>query len=175
MGSFLEDVNKQINGVDLQNCYHCQKCSSGCPMAAAMDFKPNEIIRMVQMGQRDLLLRSSAIWLCASCETCVTRCPNAVDIPRMIDILREMSLDAGVVPHDREVIQFHESFLGTVKRGGRVNEPIMIATYKLKTGTYLKDVVVGLKMFLKGKLSLFSPRTKNRKSIRRIFSSTAKF
>jgi len=174
MGSFLEDVNKHINGIDLQNCYHCQKCSSGCPMAAAMDFKPNAIIRMVQMGQRDLLLRSSAIWLCASCETCVTRCPNDIDIPRMIDVLREMSLDAGVVPREREVLQFHEAFLGTVKRGGRVNEPIMMVTYKLKTGTYFNDAIVGIKMFLKGKLSLFSPRTKNMSAIRKIFSSTAK-
>lgn len=174
MGSFLEDVNKQINGIALQNCYHCQKCSSGCPMVAAMDFKPNEIIRMVQMGQRDLLFRSSAIWLCVYCETCVTRCPNAVDIPRMIDVLREMSLDAGVVPQERDVVRFHEAFLGTVKRGGRVNELMMIASYKLKSGTYFKDVIVGLKMFLKGKLSPFAPRTKNRKAISKIFRSTAK-
>ena len=174
MGSFLEDVNERINGVALQSCYHCQKCSSGCPMAAAMDFKPNEIIRMVQMGRRDSLLRSSAIWLCASCETCVTRCPNAVDIPRLIDVLREMSLEAGVVPQEREVVQFHESFLGTVKRGGRVNEPLMIAAYKMKTGTYFNDLIVGFKMFLKGKLSLFAPRTKNRKAIRKIFQTTAK-
>jgi heterodisulfide reductase subunit C len=174
MGSFLDDVNRRIDGVDIQNCYHCQKCTSGCPMAQVMDYKPNEIIRMVQAGRKESLLRSSAIWLCASCETCVTRCPNAVDIARLIDVLREMSLEAGVVPQEREVVQFHEAFLGTVKRGGRVNEPLMIASFKIKTGTYLNDVVVGLKMFMKGKLSLFSPRTKNMKAIRRIFRSTAK-
>ncbi len=174
MGSFLEDVNKQINGVAIQNCYHCQKCSSGCEMAAAMDFKPDEIIRMVQLGQRDLLFHSSAIWLCTSCETCVTRCPNAVDIPRMIDVIKEMSLNAGVVPREREVARFHEAFLANVKRGGRVNEPLMIISYKLKTGTYFKDAMIGLKMFLKGKLSLFSPRTRNRRAISKIFRTTSK-
>ena len=174
MASFLDDVNRRIDGVVIQSCYHCQKCTSGCPMAQVMDVKPNEIIRMVQAGRKERLLRSSAIWLCASCETCFTRCPNDVDIPRMIDVLREMSLEAGIVPQEREVMQFHEAFLGTVKRGGRVNEPLMIASFKIKTGTYLNDVLVGLKMFMKGKLTLFSPRTKNLKSIRKIFRSTAK-
>ena len=174
MASFLDDVNRRIDGVVIQSCYHCQKCTSGCPMAHVMDVKPNEIIRMVQAGRKERLLRSSAIWLCASCETCFTRCPNDVDIPRMIDVLREMSLEAGIVPQEREVMQFHEAFLGTVKRGGRVNEPLMIASFKIKTGTYLNDVLVGLKMFMKGKLTLFSPRTKNLKSIRKIFRSTAK-
>ncbi len=174
MASFLDDVNRRIDGVVIQSCYHCRKCTSGCPMAQVMDVKPNEIIRMVQAGRKERLLRSSAIWLCASCETCFTRCPNDVDIPRMIDVLREMSLEAGIVPQEREVMQFHEAFLGTVKRGGRVNEPLMIASFKIKTGTYLNDVLVGLKMFMKGKLTLFSPRTKNLKSIRKIFRSTAK-
>ena len=174
MGSFLAEVNQRIAGVAIQNCYHCQKCTSGCPVASAMEYKPNQIIRMVQAGQRKALLASPAIWLCASCETCVTRCPNDVDIPRLIDVLREMSLASGAVSREPRVLDFHESFLGTVKRSGRINEPLMIATYKVKTGTYLNDLVVGLKMFFKGKLTLLAPQTKNRGAIRRIFRATEK-
>jgi heterodisulfide reductase subunit C len=174
MSSLLYEINQRINGVDLQNCYHCLKCASGCPMAGVMEYKPNEIIRMVQLGQRETLLNSSAIWLCVSCETCVTRCPNEVDIPRMIDVFREMALEEGYPPAEKGVIAFHESFLNTVKLNGRINEPIMIASYKLKTGSYFKDLAVGLKMLLKGKLSLLSPRTRNRTSVRRIFRHTLK-
>jgi len=174
MENFLQEVNRRIDGVPLQNCYHCMKCSSGCPMAEMMEYKSNEIIRMVQFGERDKLLRSSAIWLCVSCETCVTRCPNAVDIPRMIDVLRQMSLEAGIKPAETEVVAFHRSFLETVKLGGRVNEPLMMVSYKARTGTWLKDLLMGLKMLVKGKLALVAPRTRNRTVIRRIFKRTSK-
>lgn len=174
MGSFLAEVNRRIDGIAIQNCYQCQKCTSGCPMAGAMEYKPNQIVRMVQAGLRERLLASSAIWVCASCETCLTRCPNDIDIPRLIDILREMSLAAGAVADDQKMPKFHQAFLGTVKLSGRVNEPLMIATYKFKTGTYLNDVLVGLKMFFKGKLKILSPRTRNRDAIRRIFRASEK-
>ncbi len=174
MKTFLDEVNSRINGVPLQNCFHCYKCSSGCPMANAMEYNSNQMIRMAQLGQKEKLLKSSAIWLCVSCETCVTRCPNEVDIPRMIDVFREMALEEGYVPAEKEVIAFHESFLDSVKLNGRINEPLMIASYKLKTGSYFKDLAVGLKMLLKGKLSLLSPRTRNRTSVRRIFRHTLK-
>lgn len=173
MSSLLYEINQRINGVDLQNCYHCLKCASGCPMAGVMEYKPNEIIRMVQLGQRETLLNSSAIWLCVSCETCVTRCPNEIDTPRLIDILREMALVEGITPAEPDVAGFHDAFLATVKLGGRVNEPLMMVAYKAKTGTWLKDLVMGLKMFAKGKLKLLSPRTRNRTAIRRIFRRLA--
>ena len=92
MASFLEEVNEQVDGTPLQRCYHCRKCTAGCPVAVAMDYKPNAVVRMVQQGQRKEVLESSAIWLCLSCETCTTRCPNQVDIARMMDALREMAL-----------------------------------------------------------------------------------
>ena len=88
MGAFLEEVNRRIDGVPIQRCYHCRKCSAGCPVAFAMEFNPNKVIKMIQMGKRAEVLGSSTIWLCASCETCVTRCPNDVDIARMMDVLR---------------------------------------------------------------------------------------
>ena len=52
MMSFLEEVNAHVNGAPLQRCYHCRKCTAGCPVAVAMDYKPNAVVRMVQQGQR---------------------------------------------------------------------------------------------------------------------------
>ncbi len=173
MNDFLAEVNRRIAGVPIQSCYHCMKCSSGCPMAGVMEYKSNEIIRLVQMGERERLLNSSAIWLCVSCETCVSRCPNQVDIPRLIDVLRQMSLEAGITPAVPEVAAFHRSFLETVKLGGRVNEPLMMLTYKARTRTWFKDLAMGMGMLLKGKLALVAPVTRNRTVIRRIFRRTA--
>ena len=45
-----------------------------------MDVTPRQVMRMVQLGLVDEALRTRAIWLCAGCDTCSTRCPKGVDI-----------------------------------------------------------------------------------------------
>jgi heterodisulfide reductase subunit C len=172
MKTFLEDVNEKIHGVPIQRCYHCRKCTAGCPMAAAMEYNPNRIIKMIQMGRRQEVLASSTIWLCVSCETCITRCPNEVDIARMMDALRQMAIAQGVGAKEKNILRFHEAFLANIRMGGRINEPLMMVHYKLKSGDLFSDVAMGLDMFRKGKLSLISPRTKDMESVRRIFEKT---
>jgi heterodisulfide reductase subunit C len=174
MGTFLEKVNERIGGDPIQSCYHCRKCTAGCPIAFAMDYNPNAVIKMIQMEKRDEVLNSSTIWLCASCETCVTRCPNNVDIARMMDVLREIAIEENVDAKEKNILKFHEAFLANIKVGGRINEPLMIALYKMKSGDYFSDLGLGMSMFMKGKIKLLSPRTKDVKSVRNIFKSTGK-
>jgi heterodisulfide reductase subunit C len=90
---FVRDV-EEISGEDLLACNQCGKCSAGCPVAAAMDMLPSQVIRMAQLGMTEVL-QSRTIWICASCLTCVTRCPKGVDLPRLMEALREISLRAG--------------------------------------------------------------------------------
>lgn len=92
-GKFVRDV-EEISGQDLLACNQCGKCSAGCPVAGAMDLLPSQAIRMAQLGMEEVL-QSSTIWVCASCLTCVTRCPKGVDLPRLMEALREISLRAG--------------------------------------------------------------------------------
>jgi heterodisulfide reductase subunit C len=172
MKTFLDEVNEKINGVPLQRCYHCRKCTAGCPLATTMEYNPNRIIKMIQMGMKREVLSSSTIWLCASCETCITRCPNEVDIARMMDVLREMAIAEGVAAKEKNILTFHKSFLWAIKFGGRINEPILMVNYKLKSGDYFSDMAMGIDMFMKGKLSLISPRTKDLKSVKSIFEKT---
>jgi len=172
MENFLVEVNKKIHGVQLQSCYHCRKCTAGCPVASYMEYNPNKVIKMIQNGKRDQVLSSKTIWLCLSCETCITRCPNQVDIARMMDVLRQMAIEEGVGAREKNVLKFHEAFLAGIKRGGRINEPMMMVEYKLKSGDLFSDAVAGVEMFMKGKLSLLSPRTKDMKSVKDIFEKT---
>jgi len=141
-------------------------------MTKHMEYNPNKIIKMIQNGQRDKVLNSSTIWLCLSCETCITRCPNQVDIAGMMDVLRQMAIESGVAAREANVLKFHEAFLAGIKFGGRINEPMMMAHYKLKSGDLFSDALLGLDMFMKGKLALLSPRTKDMKSVRNIFEKT---
>jgi heterodisulfide reductase subunit C len=124
------------------------------------------------MGRREEILASATIWLCVSCETCITRCPNEVDIARMMDALRQMAIEGGVGAKEKNILKFHEAFLANIRMGGRINEPSLMVHYKLKSGDLFADMAMGLDMFMKGKLSLISPRTKDMKSVRRIFEKT---
>jgi heterodisulfide reductase subunit C len=92
-GKLVREV-EEISGEDLLACNQCGKCSGGCPVAAVMDLLPSQVIRMAQLGM-DEVLESRTIWICASCLTCVSRCPKGVDLPRLMEALREISLRAG--------------------------------------------------------------------------------
>jgi len=174
MGTFLQEVNDRIDGVPIQRCYHCRKCTAGCPLAFAMEYNPDKVVRMIQMERRSEILTSDTIWLCVSCETCITRCPNEVDIARMMDVLREMAVESGIKAKEKNILKLHESFLSCIKMRGRINEPLLVAGYKLKSGDLFSDLAMGMDMYLKGKLSLLSPQTKDMEAVRSIFEKTNK-
>ncbi len=97
-GPFVRQV-EEISGQDLLACNQCGKCSAGCPVVAAMDLLPSQVIRMAQLGMEEVL-ESNTIWICASCLTCATRCPKGVDLPRLMEALRQISLRKGVAKLD---------------------------------------------------------------------------
>ena len=96
-------------------CYQCGKCSAGCPLSSDMDYPPSQLMRMLQLGfpqLEDKVLKSYTIWLCLTCETCIARCPQEVDIPKIMDFLRQESLHQKKShPSARDIISFHKSFL----------------------------------------------------------------
>ena len=97
-GPFVARV-EEISGQDLLACNQCGKCSAGCPVVAAMDLLPSQVIRLAQLGMEEVL-ESDTIWICASCLTCVTRCPKGVDLPRLMEALRQVALRQGVAKLD---------------------------------------------------------------------------
>jgi heterodisulfide reductase subunit C len=171
--TFLEEAKKR-SGEDLSLCYQCLKCTAGCPTAPHMDIRPNNIIRMIQMGMKKEVLESSAIWLCVSCETCGTRCPNKIDIGVLMDALREMAVDEGVHAKEKNIHLLHEAFIDSIRRGGRVHEATMLIDYKLRSKDLLTDLVPGMKLFMKGKIPLLPSMVKGRGEIKRIFERCTK-
>lgn len=97
-GHFVRQV-EEISGQDLLACNQCGKCSAGCPIVAAMDVLPSQVIRMAQLGMEEVL-ETKTVWICASCLTCVARCPKGVDLPRLMEALRQIALRKGVAKLD---------------------------------------------------------------------------
>lgn len=96
MQTDLIEQIKEISGQDVRACYQCGKCSAGCPVASAMDLMPNQILRLIQLGEHERALASRTVWVCASCNTCTARCPKSVDPARLMDALRTILTRQGV-------------------------------------------------------------------------------
>lgn len=160
--------------LDVQACYQCGRCSAGCPVGDFFDLNVMEVVRLAAYGQEERLLDSHAIWLCAACETCATRCPNEIEIAGLMDVLRELALRKGITPAEPRIPLFHQSFLGSVNRWGKAYEIGMIANYKIKSGDLLGDMKLGLSMFSKGKLKLVPHSIEDKAGIKEIFSGKGK-
>ena len=120
------DLAKKIQeeiGQNVYLCYQCVKCTSGCPVADFFDWQPNQIMRAVQLGQEDIALGSETPWLCASCQTCTTRCPQELDIAAIMDFLTREAKAQGIKPPLPELNTFNEAFLREVNIWGRSYEP----------------------------------------------------
>src|SRR5512135_2508892 len=88
---------------NVQDYFQCQKCSAGCPVVSEMDYTPNQVMQMVSLGMNERLLGCKTIWICASCYTCSTRCPNQIDIAGVMDWLRQTALRENVVLSEKDV------------------------------------------------------------------------
>lgn len=156
------------------SCYQCAKCSSGCPVAGRGDLRSHELVRLVQMNQRQAVLTSRFIWECTSCQTCVTRCPQKVDICAMTDALRALSLREGLATPGTAVPVFNDAFLKSVRKRGRVHELGLMAVFKLRTRRFFEDLDKAPMMLAKGKLPLFGERMGGRDEREELFSRAAK-
>jgi len=170
---FLSEV-VQASGETLQACYQCQKCSAGCPVAYAMDLLPNHVLRHIQYGHREKVLGSKTIWICASCYTCSVRCPNNIDIAKIMDTLRHLAMHSGVKPAEKEIPLFHSVFLDVIKSRGRIHELSLILRFKSKTRDFFKDASLGWKMFRRGKIKLLPSGFSGGKEVRGIFNAFEK-
>ena len=169
------DLIKQVNDLSEQTielCYHCHKCTSGCLVADEMAYGPDRVLRMIQLGRKQELLTSHDIWVCASCETCGTRCPNEIDIARVMDALRQMAVAEGVVIAEPDAVKFHRLFLALVQRLGRMHEATLLGLYLVWTRNVLDYVGTGTKMLTKRKVPLIPRPVKGRREIKRIFETT---
>jgi heterodisulfide reductase subunit C2 len=155
-------------------CYHCHKCTAGCPAAPEMTYGPDRLLRMIHLGQSEKVLSSPDIWLCAGCETCGTRCPNEIDIARVMDALRQLALSCGAQIAEPDALKFHRLFMFMVQTFGRSHEASLLAAYKLWTRNLLADMDSGVIMIAKGKVPLIPHAIRGRQEVKKIFAEAHK-
>lgn len=174
---FLVEVEEK-SGVKVSACYQCRKCTNGCPVTFAMDIYPDQVMRYIQLGLQKEILESSTIWVCASCETCTTRCPNEVDIARVMDYLKQTIVGKKGKAKEKNVLTFHQVFLDGIRKRGRVFETGLMQNYMLKSGelmsklkdlSILEEMRLGWTMSRKGRLNLLPKKIKGKDEIKKMF------
>ncbi|MFA4016370.1 MAG: hypothetical protein RUDDFDWM_001473 [Candidatus Fervidibacterota bacterium] len=170
---FVMEVER-LSGQKVSQCYQCGKCSAGCPMAFAMDIDPARIMRLIQIGQREDVLRSRTIWICAACQTCTTRCPQEVEIAHVMDVLRSMALKAGYTETEREIAEALSQFVENIERRGRIFEPELAMRVNIALGRPFKDFGKGIRLFMRGKLPMLPEKVRGLKELKNIWETVRK-
>jgi heterodisulfide reductase subunit C len=156
---------------DVRDCYQCGNCSASCPAAFTFDYKPNQLMRMLQVGMVDQVLDSKAIQLCVQCLTCTGRCPRNIDIAGIFEDLKTIVSGQGRdVPEHAKT--FNKAFMDAVARYGRLPELYMMGMFYLGTMSpkmAMGDAPLAVPMLAKGKMSILPHKAKGADEVGRIY------
>ncbi len=165
----LEEVEARSEA-EVSRCYHCGACANGCPFTGAMDYRPNQVLRLLQYGMRQEVLSCNTIWICVGCHTCSSECPMAIDIAAVMETLRHLAVEEGVAIARPDILDFHEAVLRSLESNGRAHKLGIMLRHKVRTRSWFRDMDVGLRMLAKRKLDLRPSRIQALHEIKDLFS-----
>ena len=163
----LRSQIREVVGEDVNLCYQCEKCSSGCPVSSEMELAPAQIMHASQLNLKTNILKANSIWLCASCETCTTRCPQGIDISKVMDSLRIIARREKLKAKVPSVPVFYNLCLLSLRFVGCIYELGVAGLIKLRAGTLMKDIPLVKAFFKRGKIRIM-PKFRNIIRVNRI-------
>jgi len=143
----------------VRSCIQCGTCSASCPNEFAMDHTPRQLWRMVLMGQKAEIFKSQTFAMCSNCYYCTLRCPRGLPLTEAMSALKQVAARENN-PRYRQSTLFYKEFIHSVRRHGRVSEMEFMTLYfaALKNPWVpLRFVPLGIKLMVKGKLSMSQP------------------
>jgi len=87
---------EELSGQNLGLCYQCGTCSGICPNSGDVDMLPRQLMRRAQLGLESEILKSKIPWVCASCLSCTVQCPRGIDLAKVMEAVRLLSLRANI-------------------------------------------------------------------------------
>ena len=82
-------------GENAKMCFQCGTCTASCPSGKNTAYRTRKIMRMAQLGLKDMLIESEDLWQCTTCYTCEERCPRGVPIVDVVIALRNIAVANG--------------------------------------------------------------------------------
>jgi heterodisulfide reductase subunit C len=96
---FLDPVRRaavdkvaELSGENVYECMQCGTCSAVCPMVESMGFTTRQGIHYLQFGMVEKVIDARIGEYCASCHTCQVRCPRGIEVPKVFEAVRLLSL-----------------------------------------------------------------------------------
>jgi heterodisulfide reductase subunit C len=171
---FLHYVEYVPEGERIKQCLQCGTCTGSCPVSYAMDITPREIIALFRAGQIQKILNSESIWLCVSCYSCQTRCPQQIRLTDIFYVLKQLAIKNKIYSRTLKVHKLRETFLTMLNKYGRLNETLLMIKFLLKTNP-LKGFVflpMAIKLILKGRLSFRNQEIKSKNDLKLIIKKS---
>ena len=75
---FIYEI-KEYGAVGIEKCFNCGNCTAICPLTSDEYPFPRNMIRMVQVGQKESLKQKIDPWLCYYCGECSDTCPRQAE------------------------------------------------------------------------------------------------
>ena len=91
-----EDFIKEAGGEVVKLCFQCGLCTTTCPWNIVRNFIIRKMLRQAQFGLTDF--DDEEWWLCTTCNACVRRCPRGVGITDVMEAIRRIMVQSGIVP-----------------------------------------------------------------------------
>lgn len=178
----LQDIMEK-SGQNLLACYQCRRCAAGCPVSDEAGVTPDRLIRMIVFGDKEGALNNLLVWKCVACYTCGERCPNNIQTARITETLKQLSKKAHLEPLSPKVAAFHEAFIKSAIKNGRLSEMDFMmdfgkknAQHELKKGGGWSAIIaelkgqakLGMALYKKKRVHLGSEKVKNISEIRNL-------
>ena len=109
------DIINEEGGEILKLCYQCGTCTAVCPWNKVRSFIVRRIMHQGQLGLVDF--EDEDVWLCATCNNCVKRCPRGVEIIDVMRALRRAVTELGIA-------KIPDSLRITIKNISGVGNPL---------------------------------------------------
>jgi len=110
-----KELVKIDSHVQMQLCYKCGLCDSGCPMNLSTGLlRPRLLVSMASLGLIDELLHSPEIWHCLTCNRCTNNCPMLVKPSEIVLSLRWEALKNHIISY--KAISDYNNFISKFQR-----------------------------------------------------------
>jgi heterodisulfide reductase subunit C len=119
---------------------------------------------------KEEVLNSLTIWLCASCYSCYVQCPRQIHITDVMYTLKREAIQMGFHPKRLPIPILAQEFYKRVLKDGRNTESWLLVSLYLRTNPFimLREAILGLKLFLRGRLTIGREHVKRRDQLHTI-------
>ncbi len=106
--AYLEDHDVRRRALA---CFQCGTCAGGCPVARWRSrFNPRHFMEQLLGEDLEALVRNPDLWLCATCITCLERCPQKIQVSEILVELKNAASRLGHAP-EKELVKCREIVL----------------------------------------------------------------